>query len=178
MYSAPTTNFSSPGSLKDSRGSCQNWRKYISSVKSWKIRAIALQMLWWLFLLSGHCSPTNQNNKCRKIIAFDYLCTRNTKCILDEGTGELIVVQEYLVFVLKLLLHLCRSNNLLSFLKLIFLKKKLLIVKPWKSMSKLPSMYKVKTTQEKSNIDVWWPWFDNGRKLVKQKMGQMGSFLA
>ena len=62
--------------------------------------------------------------KCRKIIAFDYLCTRNTKCILDEGTGELIVVQEYLVLVLKLLLHLCRSNNLLTFLKLIFLKKK------------------------------------------------------
>ena len=172
MYSAPTTNFSSPGSLKDSRGSCQNWRKYISSVKSWKIRAIALQMLWWLFLLSstvpsqfkisiagtntgthtgthtgtciGTCTGTRTGTRIStragtctgtrtgmctgtRSITRTGTCTGNhtskKKCILDEGTVELIVLQEYLVLVLKLLLHLCRSNDLLSFLKLIFLKK-------------------------------------------------------
>ena len=43
----------------------------------------------------------------------------------DGGTVQLIVVQEYLiVLVLKLLLHLWWSNNLLSFLKLVSLKKK------------------------------------------------------
>ena len=37
MYSAPTTSLSIPGFLsKDRRGSCQNCRKYMSRVKSWK----------------------------------------------------------------------------------------------------------------------------------------------
>ena len=37
MYSAPTTNFSRPGRmLNDRRSSRQNWRKYISNVKSYR----------------------------------------------------------------------------------------------------------------------------------------------
>ena len=35
MYSAPTTNFSRPGLLNERRSSRQNWRKYISNVKSY-----------------------------------------------------------------------------------------------------------------------------------------------
>ena len=36
MYSAPTTSFSRPIlRSKESRGSLQNWRKYMSRVKSW-----------------------------------------------------------------------------------------------------------------------------------------------
>ena len=38
IYSAPTTSLSRPGRRsKDNLGSCQNCRKYMSRVKSWKI---------------------------------------------------------------------------------------------------------------------------------------------
>ena len=50
MYSAPTTNFSSPiRRSKDNRGSCQNWRKYMSSVKSckWCTTLCVLYKVYW-----------------------------------------------------------------------------------------------------------------------------------
>ena len=49
MYSAPTTSFSRFGFFSnDSRGSLQNWRKYMSKVKSYKERCRSYHCSAWL----------------------------------------------------------------------------------------------------------------------------------
>ena len=70
MYSAPTTSLSKPGfRSKDNLGSCQNCRKYMSSVKSWKKtplldcynlssqiwKAFDDKNLFWFFLVCCIC---------------------------------------------------------------------------------------------------------------------------